>query len=266
MTTVTQARVRRQPPPDPEAVEPPVEAKKAPKTVLRKPLLEDGALEKFEIERIHRSQIKGAPYNPRTINDDAKRKLKDNLMRVGLLSPLVWNKRSGNLVSGHQRLSQMDTLMGTNDYHMKVAAVDLDEKTEKEQNIFFNNPDAMGDWDLNKLGDLFKSGIEIEATGFSLGDVKDLFGGDVLQQQDLMKLSDAVGKTHDMERASSTSIQTEHDARFYLVAVFKDDAAMMQAVSYFGLKYDRYIDGRRMFRAIVDKIKEGDMPPPELIG
>lgn len=70
-----------------------------------------------------------APANPRTISDDARRKLRDNLKRVGLLQPLVWNRRSGNLVSGHQRLSQMDDLMGTANYHLTVAVVDLDDKT-----------------------------------------------------------------------------------------------------------------------------------------
>lgn len=226
----------------------------------------DGDLEKYKIERIHRSEVKGAPYNPRTITDDARRKLKENLERVGLLSPIVWNRRSGFVVSGHQRLGAMDALMGTDDYHLTVAAVDLDEKTEKEQNIFFNNPDAMGDWDFDKLGEMFKEGLDVAATGFDLGDVKDLFGGEVLAADELIKLSDQVKQAHEMAKKIDRDEDTDQDNNFYVVPIFKDDKTATAFCKWLGVKDDRYIDARAMMRAIKEKIEQGAEVPAELLG
>lgn len=228
--------------------------------------LADGALEKFKIEKVHRNQIQGAPYNPRSISDDARRKLKDNLKRVGLLSPLVWNVRSGNLVSGHQRLSQMDDLMGTANYHLTVAVVDLDAKTEKEQNIFFNNAQAMGDWDFDKLGEMFKAGdMEVSATGFDLGDVKDLFGGDVLRSDELSELSDAVTKAHDMAQEIAAERDTSQDNNFYTLLIFKDDDIAAKVNAWLGVKDDRFIDGRNFLKALNEKIMAGVPIPDDLI-
>jgi hypothetical protein len=230
-----------------------------------KPQLADGALEKFKVERVHRSAIKGAPYNPRTISDDARRKLRDNLKRVGLLQPLVWNRLSGNMVSGHQRLTQMDDLMGTADYHLTVAVVELDAKSEKEQNIFFNNQQSMGDWDFEKLGEMFKSG-ELEAynTGFDAGDIKDLFGGDVLRSDELSELSDAVSKAHDMAQEVSADRDNSQDNNFYTMLVFKDDEVASRVNMWLGIEDARYVDGRKFLSALHDKIMAGEPLPESL--
>ena len=45
--------------------------------------------QKFETATINRGQIKNAEYNPRRISDSAKKKLKDNIKRVGLLDTIV---------------------------------------------------------------------------------------------------------------------------------------------------------------------------------
>lgn len=49
--------------------------------------------QKFETATINRGQIKNAEYNPRRISDSAKKKLKDNIKRVGLLDTIVVNKK-----------------------------------------------------------------------------------------------------------------------------------------------------------------------------
>jgi hypothetical protein len=226
---------------------------------------EDGSLEKFTIERVHRSKLKGADYNPRQISDDARRKLKENLERVGLLSPLVWNATTGNIVSGHQRLTQMDQLMGTPDYHLNVAKVELDERSEREQNVFFNNQQAMGDWDFEKLGELFQTGMTVAHTGFDAGDIKDLFGGDVLEATELQELSDAVTKAHEMAKDMSADADTGQENNFYSVLVFEDDAKAAAFNRWLGIKDDRYIDSRRVLAAIAEKIAEGDLPPEFLL-
>ena len=53
------------------------------------------------------SELQPAPYNPRlelTRDDPHYRKLKRSIERFGLVEPLLWNKRTGFLVGGHQRL------------------------------------------------------------------------------------------------------------------------------------------------------------------
>ena len=103
--------------------------------------------ERFEIVEIKRHQIKNAPYNPRTIKAENKKKLKNNLSEVGLLAPIIWNETTGNVVSGHQRLKILDELATEKDYTLTVSKVKLSEKTEKEQNLFMNNRGAHGEYD-----------------------------------------------------------------------------------------------------------------------
>ena len=142
----------------------------------------------FEAMDIHRSQIKNAPYNPRQIKDKARAGLKKNLKKRGLMTTLVWNKRTGNLVSGHQRLNLIDSLEGTQDYYITVAVVDIDLKTEKEQNIFFNSTTVQGYFDFDALyevledidpfeagldeNDLRIIGFDFEATKFTTDEAK----------------------------------------------------------------------------------------------
>jgi len=117
--------------------------------------------EKFVIEEIDRSEIKNAEYNPRKLSDKAKKKLKDNLEKVGLIQPITWNRLTGNIVSGHQRVALLDSLHKSKKYSLSVAVVEMDDKTEKEQNIFMNNTEAQGEFDLDGLGKLIKE-VEID--------------------------------------------------------------------------------------------------------
>jgi hypothetical protein len=45
-----------------------------------------------------------APYNPRTISSEALAGLRGSVERFGLVEPVVWNRRTGRVVGGHQRL------------------------------------------------------------------------------------------------------------------------------------------------------------------
>jgi hypothetical protein len=109
------------------------------------------AFEKFTMQEMHRSELKKYPLNPRKITAEAKRRLKAGLERFGLVSPLIFNKRSGYLVGGHQRMSVMDDLQGDKDYTLNIAVVDLDESKEKELVVFLNNTSSMGFWDDEAL-------------------------------------------------------------------------------------------------------------------
>lgn len=111
-------------------------------------------LEKFTVATVHRDKIHGAPYNPRKISADAAKKLRDSLRKHGALSPIVWNKTTGNIVAGHQRLEQMDTLLKKTDYELTVAVVELSPEEEVQANVLLNNPSAMGEWDTDKLAEI----------------------------------------------------------------------------------------------------------------
>jgi len=101
------------------------------------------------------------------IDEGAKKKLRGNLKKVGLLQPIIVNKRSMNIVAGHQRIDQLDSLERGKDYQLDVAFIDVDEKTEKEQNVFLNNELAAGTFDLEKLDKLLRlPDISFENAGF----------------------------------------------------------------------------------------------------
>ena len=125
------------------------------------------------MERWNRADIENAPYNPRTIDDYAKKKLRENLKRVGLVQPLVVNKTTGHLVSGHQRLAAMDALEKSGEYLLDVSVVEMDKKTEMEQNAFMNNPSAQGTWDVDALSDLVHGGVfDWQLAGFDKLDLE----------------------------------------------------------------------------------------------
>lgn len=61
----------------------------------------------MKIETIDISKLIPADYNPRMDlkpDDPEYEKLKKSLHEFGYVEPLVWNKHTGHLVGGHQRL------------------------------------------------------------------------------------------------------------------------------------------------------------------
>ena len=51
--------------------------------------------------------LKPAPYNPREITADALKRLQRSVEEFGDISGIVWNRQTGNMVSGHQRLKAL---------------------------------------------------------------------------------------------------------------------------------------------------------------
>lgn len=146
-------------------------------------------VQQAEVRQVMRSQITLAPYNPRKITPEARKLLKDNLKRVGLLGGIVWNEDTGNLVSGHQRVSVMDEInrydpeTQEHDYPITVSVVHFDEKTEKEQNLFANNRNAQGEFDDDMLRTML-TGIDYSYAGFDDFDLQLLGLGDTQEVAD----------------------------------------------------------------------------------
>lgn len=221
-------------------------------------------VQKFIVERIDRRKIKNATYNPRQIDDHARKKLHENLKKKGLQFPLVWNKRSGNLVSGHQRLSIIDAIEGTDDYEMDISVVDLNDKDEKEQNIFFNNQSAMGTWDVDALGTMIaEDEVDYKKAGFDDMDLQLIFEDSKYEVSmfDLDKAPSAVQRDIDeiskiqrMKRERKEHRERDIDAsdpEFYAVVVFPDRDAQGEFMQRVGMnKNDRYVDGVRLHTSL----------------
>jgi len=129
----------------------------------------------MEVVRKPIADLNPAPYNPRVISADALEGLGKVLTEFGLVEPLVWNKRTGNLVGGHQRLK---ALVEQGETEVDVSVVDLDSEREKALNIALNNPKLQGEFNWPALGDLLleldAANVPLELAGYTEDSVKSL--------------------------------------------------------------------------------------------
>lgn len=144
--------------------------------------------------------FKEAPYNPRSITQDALKRLGKSIDFHGDLSTVVLNATTGLIVAGHQRLKtirgrktkvvtkpakdnhgtvavghiEVSTDKGTINIPLRV--VEWDKRTEKLANIAANSHG--GAFDNQKLGKLLAEldtgTFDIESTGFTSHEVKNL--------------------------------------------------------------------------------------------
>lgn len=133
----------------------------------------------FRPKRIRRSQIRFATYNPRRISEEASDGLGKSLARFGLCEALVWNEQTGNLVGGHQRLSQIDAKERGEDYWIDVAAVNLDPRKEVQLNVLLNQTDIQGEFDMAALQELADNfDFDMSDFGFMADTLSDEMGLD----------------------------------------------------------------------------------------
>ena len=93
------------------------------------------------MERKSMSELHPAAYNPREIRAEALSGLNGSIDKFGVIVPIVWNKRTGNIVGGHQRYK---VLLEKGVEETDVVVVDLDDNEEVALNITLNNPAARG--------------------------------------------------------------------------------------------------------------------------
>lgn len=125
---------------------------------------------------INRSKIQFAPYNPRKKDKKVIDSLKKNFKKVGFMGGIIWNKTTSNLVGGHKRVETLDLINGYDgtietDYELKVECVELDLKTEKEQNIYLNNKKQQGETDFELMAILVNE-IDIDNAGIDDQDIE----------------------------------------------------------------------------------------------
>lgn len=111
----------------------------------------------MEIKTKKLTDLKPAPYNPRTISDKAMAGLRASIDRFGLVEPIVIN-RDGRVIGGHQRLK---VLKEQGVKKTKVVVVDLTKREEKALNVTLNNPHVTGEFipDLQNILEGFKLDI-----------------------------------------------------------------------------------------------------------
>lgn len=131
----------------------------------------------INIQVIDIDKLNPAKYNPRVDlkpGDPEYEKLKRSIKEFGYVEPIVWNKRTGNVVGGHQRLK----ILKEEGYKkVKVSVVDLSESQEKALNIALNK--ISGEWDQEKLNQIFKElqddvEIDVKLTGFDIEEINDI--------------------------------------------------------------------------------------------
>lgn len=131
----------------------------------------------MNIEKIHAGKLKAAKYNPRKDlkpGDIEYEKLKQSIQTFGYVEPVLWNKRTGNIIGGHQRFKVLVELGYT---EIDCVVVDMDLTDEKALNIALNK--VSGDWDKDKLilliTDLQGSDFDVSLTGFDSIELNALF-------------------------------------------------------------------------------------------
>ena len=132
----------------------------------------------MRIETLSLRDLNPADYNPRKDlqpGDSEYEKLKRSLAEFGYVEPVIWNKTTGHIVGGHQRLKVLADLGFES---VDCVVVELDETREKPLNIALNK--ISGDWDESKLAlliaDLDASDFDAELTGFDEAEIQAMIG------------------------------------------------------------------------------------------
>lgn len=129
----------------------------------------------MEIVKMKLADLKPADYNPRVNLEpgmDEYEKLKKSLVEFGFVEPPIFNKRTGHLVGGHQRVAVAKEIKLC--YEINVSVIDLPLDKEKALNVALNK--ISGQWDHDKLTNLLE---ELESdlqllTGFEETEIQQL--------------------------------------------------------------------------------------------
>ena len=129
------------------------------------------------IEGKHTAELIPADYNPRKDlkpGDAEYEKLKRSIEQFGYVEPVIWNKTTGFVVGGHQRLK---VLLDMGITEVECVVVEMDTEKEKALNIALNK--ISGEWDKDKLAlliaDLQGADFDVSLTGFEPAEIDSLF-------------------------------------------------------------------------------------------
>jgi len=116
------------------------------------------------MQKLKLEDLKPAPYNPRKIDERSMKALAESIKKFGDISGITFNKTTGNLVSGHQRLEVLkqkypdlkivDNVIIAGGKKFPIRIVEWDIETEKLANIAANSQYIAGEFDYPKLEDI----------------------------------------------------------------------------------------------------------------
>ena len=134
------------------------------------------------------SKVKNTPYNPRKMSEASRKALRKSMDAFKDISGIVWNKTTGNLVSGNHRWDELveeygednltlERLPEPSDDYMAIHGlgeftgyllreVNWDDDTEKAANIAANSEKLQGEF-TNSVSNLLE---EISERGNTLSD------------------------------------------------------------------------------------------------
>ena len=93
----------------------------------------------IDVQTISIKKINPAPYNPRIDlkpSDPEYQQIERSLKDFGYVTTIVWNKRSGRIVGGHQRFKILKAQGAT---EIKVSVVDVNDDDEAVMNLALNH-------------------------------------------------------------------------------------------------------------------------------
>lgn len=218
--------------------------------------------------QMKRSELTGHPRNPRTIDPIAARGLRESIRKSkGLVQPPVLNKTTGKLVAGHQRINQLDSLMGDKDYNITVAVIEVDEREEMALNIRLNSQAISGQYDLAELDSLIRE-FEFDLPDLGLDIVSleqmhldagvpfdfDISPAEAAGQEIARQVADNVARVADEVDAEAEAAKIEevkaakaafrersaemHDNGFNLLLTFPSTAAKVALLQHLGQRTD----------------------------
>lgn len=209
---------------------------------------EKSRYQRFIVETINRQDIKGADYNPRIIDDEAKKRLKKGLKEHGLVASIVWNKKTGHVVGGHQRLSALDSLEGRKDYTLDVCVINVDEREEAALNVQLNNPSMQGTWDLDKLADMTEEfDLDFGDMGFSKLDIDFMFDGDdrfteMFETPEVEATKEEIEAVKEARASGVERMKDKNSIDWYAMLVFADEDEKSRFFKEINLPpYEQYI-------------------------
>lgn len=218
---------------------------------------------------IWRSEINKNPFNPKTRTKEDIAQRKANIKRVGLIGGIRWNKTSGNLIDGHGNLEALDLIHkydGTKatDYQVKVEQCELDEKTEREQLVYFTKTteiDREKMIELIPMIDYEKAGLEMEDLNYYLPTIAVMemqeYNADIRNDFDaLEKLSDEEKKVRkqkvkEAKQATKEKMVEEVEGAPYVTLSFSDYEAKVYFMELLDEKINnKYIKGEKVLQLI----------------
>lgn len=109
------------------------------------------------------SDLHPADYNPRkdlAPGDKQYEKLARSIETFGYVEPIVWNRTTGNIVGGHQRLK----VLVQNGYtEVQVVEVELNEQEERILNVSLNKISGRWDSELKSIEETFNISLKFSA-------------------------------------------------------------------------------------------------------